>query len=464
MADDELTITRNDDHLADLIEPDFSGKVKYDWSLSQWHFWDDLRWKPDKTQHVYEMTRVKAMSLLGATKSAEKQKALLPLLNVSKKTSVLESLASRDRFAMTGEEWDVQPNLIGVRDGVLDLETLKLHRNPDPDWLITKQADALWEPKDEPGDLCPMFMHFLRQITGGSEELAEYLLSVIGYSMFGHQREQKFWMWLGDGTNGKGTLAKIVTAVLGEYGGNHPNSLYMQSGRNVSTSSAPRADLIRLKGQRWVWMSEPQGGKFNDEMLKEHTGDDPITARDLFAKASKTMVWRPTHTIIILTNNLPKTDDVGASMRRRARVVKFEQDFTAVMDPGLEERILKAETNGIFKLFARFAQRYHFNGLAEPQQVLDWSSAYIDSNDPISQFVIDRCVVDVNAKAQAKLLYAEYQDWCAAGGLESLTQSGFGHLISKRFRNDHTRTGSVYHGVGLMNAMQIAERDDDEPD
>lgn len=452
----DRALSRNDDDLADLLEVAFRGKVHYDWGMSQWHFWDGLRWKADTTDHIYDMTRLQAIDLIAATTSEAKQKALLPLLNVAKKSSVLESLASREGFAMTGSEWDTQPNLIGTQDGVLDLETLTLHRPPDPDWLVTRQVGA----KFDTDETCPMFIKFVRDIMGGDAELVDYLLTVVGYSLFGHQKEQKFWMWLGNGNNGKGTLAKVVANVLGDYGSGQPSSLYMQTRHGVVSSSAPRADLLKLKGQRWTWMSEPQGGKFNDEMLKEHTGDDPITARDLFSKASKTLVWRPTHTVIILTNILPSTDDVGASMRRRARVVKFEQDFTSVLDLDLENKLL-AERNGIFKLLAQFAQLYAKNGLFEPERVLEWSRDYIEDNDPIGQFLQDRCVVERGAKANASLIFESYRDWCISRDIEPASQTGFGRMMTRRFNKVKVRMGSVYHGVGVLGAMKIAEKGED---
>jgi putative DNA primase/helicase len=452
----DRALSRNDDDLADLLEVEFRGKFRYDFAMSQWHYWDGLRWKVDVTDHIYDMVRLHAMELLANTTSESKQKALLPLLNVAKKSSVLESLAPRDGFAMTGSEWDTQPNLIGTQDGVLDLETLELHRHPDPDWLVTKQANALFDTQEA----CPLFMKFVSDIMGGDDELVDYLLTLIGYSMFGHQREQKFWMWLGNGNNGKGTLAKVVANVLGDYGSNQPSNLYMQTRHGAVSSSAPRADLLKLKGQRWTWMSEPQGGKFNDEMLKEHTGDDPITARDLFSKAAKTLVWRPTHTVIILTNVLPNTDDVGASMRRRARVIKFERDFTPVLDLKLEDKLL-AERNGIFRRLAAFAQYYSQNGLVEPDKVLEWSNDYIEDNDPIGQFLQDRCVVERGAKANAALIYESFRDWSVQRDLDPMTQNGFGRLMTRRFSKVKTNTGAVYHGVGLLGAMKLAEQDDD---
>ena len=59
-------------------------------------------------------------------------------------------------------------------------------------------------------------------------------------------------------------------------------------------------------------MSEPNGGgQFNDEMVKAHTGDDPIRARALYS--NDYAEFRPTHTIMIAANTPPKVSDVGGA-------------------------------------------------------------------------------------------------------------------------------------------------------
>jgi phage/plasmid-associated DNA primase len=53
-------------------------------------------------------------------------------------------------------------------------------------------------------------------------------------------------------------------------------------------------------------------------MLKAHSGSDFIEARTLHSKTFKT--FQPTHKIVFLTNNPPRTEDVGPSMQRRVRM------------------------------------------------------------------------------------------------------------------------------------------------
>ncbi len=456
----EQEISRHDDDLATLLQADgITEEIRYDHARGQWHYWNKWRWQKDATAKVYNIVYRHTKALLGATQSESKAKALISLYDQSKKESVLKTLASRPDIAMVGDEWDTQPWLVGCRNGTLDLRDLSFHTEPHPEWLVTRSVKADWNPDAR----CPLFEKFLREIMSGDEELVMYLLHVLGYSLFGWQREQKFWMFVGQGQNGKGTLAKVMAYVLGEYSDSPSAELYMKTRMGASSASAPRAELVKLQGIRFAWMSEPQGGAFNDELVKAHTGDDPIQARPLYS--NDFITFRPTHTIVFLTNDPPRTEDVGLSMRRRARLIRFLEDFTGDREDKTLEEKLRAEADGILQLLAACAQSWALGNMVEPQKVSNWSSDYIEENDPIARFVQERCVVDYGVYTSGALLYDAYVSWCRDLALEPKSQTGFGIAASKRFKKEKGHSGAVYKGIGLKGAMTLAmEGADDAPE
>jgi len=171
--------------------------------------------------------------------------------------------------------------------------------------------------------------------------------------------------------------------------------------------------------------------------------------------------FRPTHTVNFLTNDPPRTDDAGTSMRRRARIIRFEQDFTGDRDDkGLEDRLKQPENlQGALRLLATGASEYFRFGLPEPQKVTDWSHEYIDENDPLAAFIKEDCVVASGLQSQAAILWAAYQDWCAKKGAETGSQTGFGMALGRQFRKERTRNGAVYVGIKPKGAMEAAEDD-----
>jgi putative DNA primase/helicase len=454
-------VDRHDDLLTDLCDRDhplgLRDRLRYDHARKRWHFWDRHRWRPDGSGRVYELLRGRLNSWFGASQSEIILKELGALLNLPKKKTVLESFSYRRTVALEGDEWDRDPYLLGAPNGLIDLRTGGLVTDPHPEWMVSRSVRVDYNPYSNPADDCPMFLTFLDEITAGNRDLVRYLLRIFGYALFGLQTEQKFWIFTGQGNNGKGVLLKLVAHVLGDYAATPSSALYMRSKRGVESSANARTDLMTLQGIRFTPMSEPPGGEFNDEMLKAHTGDDPIRARALYS--NNEIEFRPTHTIVIATNQPPKVEDVGKSMQRRVRVVHFTETFDGErMDRDLETK-LRTESVGILALLVKSAGIWFTDGLDEPVIVSSASQAYIEDNDPLSEFVYACCVLDQRASTPAKLLFDAYSDWAARSGGDLMSATGFGTAISRRFRRTKTMTANVYLGLRLKNAVELAEHE-----
>lgn len=464
MADEPRIRTTRDDHLADLlIECGFGDDVRFDHLRQHWLWWDGVRWKPDRTRHVPDMIRSYGMKLWAATsdEDGEERKRLLPIFDTGKKEAVMKSLSARAGIAMSGDEWDRDPYLLGFENGIMDLRTGEFDEHPSPETLVSKSVGVAWDPKAK----CPIFAKFVKDIMGGDDDLATYLMTLLGYSLFGLQSEQKFWMWTGRGSNGKGILARTMARVLGDYSDTPSDTLYMRTRSGAAPSSAARPDLVRLQGIRFTYMSEPQGGQLNEELVKAHTGEDVILARDLYGKADHMAQFPPTHKIIFLANELPRTEDTGVSMRRRARVIRFEQDYTGPRaDMSLEGRIEK-EKQGILVLLVAYAQRWWNDGapgLEEPKQITDWSEEYISENDPLARWIEDDCILDRDERTGSAVLYGDYEDWCARNGLEAKSQHAFSAVMVKRFRKQTLTKGAFFVGIRLKAIeKRVGDEDDD---
>jgi putative DNA primase/helicase len=463
-ADRAPSSTRDDYFAGLLAEPSdergIGDRVRFDHSTGMWHIWNGIHWAPDRTTEVFDLVRKRVFQWISdAEGSGHDIKPLLPMLDYGRKVAVLKTLASMPGIGMTGDEWDQDPELMGFNNGVLNLRTLQLDRKPDPALLVSRTTGVDWDDQAD----TKAFIKFVDEIMSGDPDMRDYLLRILGYSMLGTNREQKFWMWVGQGQNGKGVLARVVAKALGDYAATPPDTLYMRTRYGSASSDKPRPELLKLQGARFTYMSEPQGGQFNEEMLKAHSGNDFIEARTLHSKTFKT--FQPTHKIIFLTNNPPRTEDVGPSMQRRARIVWFEQDYRDPErdDKGLEDR-LKEEKNlqGALRVMAIAAQEYLQLGLTEPQKVVDWSRAYIEENDPISAFITEMCVNDMRTETQAGPMWKAFDGWTERSGVERMTQTGFGLAMGRKYEKKIKSSGTFYLGVRLKNTADRAEEADDE--
>lgn len=467
-------LTSRDDYFATMLAQGGSlglgDKARFDHSTGKWHIWNGVRWAPDRVDQIYDLVRDRLYLWMGSKKinpDSDSAKVFATLMNTAKKKSVLEALRSMPGIAMSGDEWDQHPTLMGFNNGVLDLETLTLETAPDPALHISRSTGFDWDPNAD-GSL---FMDFIEDITSHDADVAIYLLRVLGYAMIGTNREQKFWMWVGGGSNGKGILARTVVKAMGDYAYSPPDTLYMRGKFGAASSNTPRPDLLKLQGARFTPMSEPQGGQFNEELLKAHSGNDPVEARTLHSAKYKSFL--PTHKIIFLTNEMPKTDDVGPSMQRRARVIRFLEDYgpearnadgTLRADNTLEPRLQEPDAlKGA--LYVMATQAFHYlktSSLPEPKQVTGWSRAYIADNDPISSFIEALCVEEAQAECQSGALYKAFDAFCSQNGYESMSLNAFGRAMQARYPRKLKTSGSFYTGIRLKNLTDTASEKADE--
>lgn len=87
---------------------------------------------------------------------------------------------ARHKRPVTPDLLDVDPWLLNVYNGTLDLRTGKLrpHRRED---LITRLAPVSYDPAAS----CPGWLAFLHEITNGSESLIRFLRMMSGYCLTG---------------------------------------------------------------------------------------------------------------------------------------------------------------------------------------------------------------------------------------------------------------------------------------
>ena len=450
-------------------------KVRYDHTSDRWHVWNGHLWAPDKTREVQRrVTELAYNSLIGVATSdrlGQRQRTALEkvyrrLLDVGRTESALKSLSQLPEYKTDGSDWDQDPYLLGCANGIVDLRTNTLIENPGPETLVTRSTGHRFVPFEPEYDKfeaiqrhIPRMWKFLMEVTSEDADLAMFYLLWFGYSLFGTTAEQKFLILTGLGRNGKGALVSTMRYVFGDYSAEADASLYMRSRFGAARSDGARADLMALKGKRLAVMSEPDGGAFNEEMLKAHTGGDPIVARGLFS--NNVISWVPTHTITFLTNEPPKVNDIGPSMADRVLVADFRERFEGErQDKKLYDK-LRTEAEGILGVLCYAARAWFHSetGLPIPDRIRDASREYLESNDPLGRAINEAFSLDSAGQGGAAALFEAYQDWFervdAAG--EPMTQTAFGLALARKgFKKLKTKTGWVYRGIRPLNALEAA--------
>lgn len=444
----------------------------YDPIEAEWYEFNEHYWRHDIVEQViaqvdaiieiyWERARTysekkRLAEKSGDSETADKHKAaensllkrIRALHNFYRKNNVLRlARAGKNSLCIKGTEWDRNNGLLGLLNGVFDINT-ETFRPGQPDDFTRQVIPIQWEGFDSPRKL---FDQFILDICNGDDSLVDYLQTLFGYAMTGEVLLHIFIIFYGKGRNGKGTLLEILKSVLGPLAYKTNFDFLIDSRFN---SNGPTPELIALRGKRIVWASETKEGHvLNVSKLKEVVGGDTLNARAPYAK--KQVEFSPSHTLILLTNNRPHATASDYALWQRIHLVPFEASFVAdpknkcerKADPELLKK-LKKEKPGILAWLIEGTLKFKRNGLNTPNVVREATRAYHHEEDVIGRFIEARCVTDAFLETKAGELYQAYEEWCDETGEFKFNKVRFGRELKNRF-DSYTNRFVFYVGVSL---------------
>lgn len=451
------------------------GKLLFDHAAGVWYEWGGHSWREDLLAESMaavdavidaygEAAQREAWKRLAASKrrdgeaekeAGKREEAFLARVGklqcLHRKRNVLTLAAvGRRSLGGTGEEWDRSPWLLACPNGTIDLQTGKLRPGRQEDFIKT----ACPTPWRDLNIKAPAWESFLDEVFEGDRELIGYVQRLFGYAITGLSTEHVFPILWGAGRNGKGTLLQALADVLGPLAGPSKAELLLEQGRTRS-SAAPDSDLMALRGKRVVWASETdEGRKLNAGRVKWLVGGDTLVGRAPFAK--REITFKPTHTLLLLTNHKPKADPTDYALWQRVHLIPFALSFVDEprrenerrRDPQLTER-LKAEASGILSWLVRGCLTWQIEGLKPPDKVKGATEEYRMDEDLIGHFLGERCLVSAAASIRAGELYKAYQSWCEEMGHRPISGTRFGKDMKERFQWAENYKGIFYSGVGI---------------
>lgn len=419
--------------------------VRYDHRRERWMLWDRHHWATDRdsaiTRLALEFARTYQREAMSLTSQERRQKTLTFAMRLERRhalASLLTLAQSLKPIADAGDQWDADPWLLGVPNGLVDLRTGELRDGRRED-NITMQTAVPFDPDAR----CPRWERFLVEVFAGDADLIDYMHAAVGYALTGITTEQCLFLAFGTGSNGKGTFINTIADVLGDYAYAMPFSTIEMNQR-----AAIPNDLAALVGRRFVTASETNDGtRINEARVKALTGCDPMTARFLH---SEFFTFKPVAKFFLAVNHKPVVRDDSRGFWRRLRLIPFTQAFA--VNPSLDAE-LRAERPGILAWAVRGARRWQETGLVPSAVVTEATSRYERDSDTLNDFLAEGCELDPMAVTRAGDLYAHYVQWADAGHLrkeDRLTKTMFGRKVSERFQKDSDRRGAFYAGLRVV--------------
>lgn len=459
----------------------FRDRFLYCKNTMEWYEWQGHSWKRDIMNRSLAAVELLVERYLGEYKAlggkisdltaeaevdnsrkikrlSELQKQLLKRVSQlradKRRTACLKfSHTIDDPLAITGEEFDNRPMLFPCANGVIDLETGRLHDGRPGDFL-SLSSSVSFLGIDAPA---PLWEKSIHEIFAGNEDLIAYLQRLFGYAMTGLVTEKVFPVLYGrTGWNGRSLIVETISKILGDMAGPIAAEMLLST-KYTKSAAGPSPDIMSLKGIRMAFASEvDEGHRFSASKIKWLTGKDSLVGRNPHDKYQTR--FNPTHKLFLMTNTQPQAPPNDKAFWERLHLIPFTISFVT-RDPqesyerpaikDLDQQVLK-EAPGILAWLVRGCLLYQKHGLKPPKEVTEATELYRRNEDLLADFIDECCVREPGAKAKSSSLYARFVDWYHDNiGKNEPSGTWFGKQLSQKYEKNKSEGVVMYHGIAL---------------
>lgn len=373
--------------------------------------------------------------------------------NRNKVANLVESLRAITLLsARTAAPSWLRPNalpadeLISCENGLIHWPTRALYAH-SPDYFVHHSVPFAFDPGAPP----PTRWHsFLAELWPDDPESIECLQEWFGYLISGDTSLQKMLLLYGSRRSGKGTIARVLTALLGAHNVAGP----------TLASFGERFGLMALIGKPVAIVSDARlsgdASKISTtvERLLSISGEDALTSD---RKHKDHWTGKLPTRIVVISNELPRFNDASGALPSRFEVLRLRQSFYGRENPNLTTELL-TELPGIFNWALNGLARLRARGrFVQPTANAEAVAAFEDLSSPAGAFVRDRCETGTGLAVKCSALYIAYKLWCAEHGHRPTSDAVFGRdLRAVSASIDRTRPRApdggrawVYAGVAL---------------
>jgi putative DNA primase/helicase len=304
--------------------------------------------------------------------------------------------------------------MLACASGLLHLPTLELLPHTPAFFTYNALDFAYRSTAPEPRQ----WLDFLHQLWPDDEASIATLQEIFGLCLTGDTRQQKAFLIVGPKRSGKGTIARVLTRLVGLDNTTAPTL----AGLGTPFGLAP------LIGKRLAIISDARlGGRADQAAIAERllsiTGEDMLTIDRKHRSAWNGQLQAR---FLVLSNELPRLADVSGALASRFIVLTLIQSFYGREDHGLADRLL-TELPGILNWaitgWHRLGERGYF---LQPTSAVEAIQDLEDLTSPMTVFLRERCEIGAGFTALVDDLFAMWCGWCERQRRKSGTKQSFG--------------------------------------
>lgn len=261
------------------------------------------------------------------------------------------------------------------------------------------------------------WLRFLSELWPEDPDSIAALQEYFGYVLSGRTDLHKILLLVGPTRSGKGTIARVLTELIGA--GNVAGPTLASLGTNFGLSP--------LLGKSLAVVSDARLGGANVHQVVERllsvSGEDRLTVD---RKYREPWTGKLPARFLLLSNELPRFGDSSGAIAARFVVLAMTRSFLGRENTRLTAELL-TELPGILGWALDGLDALAGRGaFTEPAASVDAIIALQDLVSPVAAFVRDRCDIRPDAEVAVADLFVQWRLWCEDNGNRSGSRQTFG--------------------------------------
>lgn len=354
----------------------------------------------------------------------------------------LVSIPSHHRapVALIDGRWVAQDarGKIVCRGQIVDMMSGQVESNHH--MFIPNGAEWEWNPKARKPKA---WFGFLRDLFGDKEDEIALLQEWMGYVLSGDTWAHKGMIVVGPPRAGKGTIGHVLARLMG-------NSMVASPSLH---SLGKDFGLQPLLDKRLCLISDARLSNKADimaviEVLLRITAGDSV---DVGRKHKDSIHTVLDARVMMLSNEMPQLSDNSIAINTRFLILTLGNSFLGKEDTTLLDR-LSTELPSIALWCVDGYKRLRERGkFVEPESSNEARGEWYEENNPLAQFIEDRCLIAEDAKIEMTKLYEGYRAWSEARGIPPMAANSLSRRISAMLvgKVRKGKTGSTRYLYGM---------------
>ncbi len=341
------------------------------------------------------------------------------------------------------ENFDIEPNLITVENGILNLETLELKPHT-PKFLSRVLLPVEYQkPKHEDIEKNlekTLFWKYLKSSFTVDEKFRkedfESVIEIISSTIIKRHVDEKAFMFLGQGENGKSVCLRYIESIIGK------KNITNISLQDITDDKFMRADLAGMSAN--IFPDLEQNELRHTGKIKAITSNEPIEVQKKYGQPFKLY---PFCKLLFSCNRFPKVYDQSQGFFRRWMIIRWDRNFEH--DPERIEylketlEINQEEKNLVFSCLVNIASK--LNKVGKFTHSKDWKTIQREWNenaDPVDDFD-SNYIIDSETHKTKRETYQFYKNTMLDKGETLLGMGQFSKAFSEYHDEDRISDAST---------------------